>query len=166
MEVIEDVANPVLRQAAPEIIVSSMNHMIGFAVDCEIFISGQMESLQAFDATLLNPEFNAVITEDALYLRQILTESLDGVGATEDAQWGWVAETYSTSLIAQRDALEFAAFEADIAELETLFMNDLDGRLKRSNDTINAEMDREILGDSVRISVSYTHLTLPTILLV
>ena len=152
LEVIEDVANPVLRQAAPEIIVSSMNHMIGFAVDCEVFISGQMESLQAFDATLLNPEFNAVITEDALYLRQILTESLDGVGATEDTQWSWVAETYSTSLIAQRDALEFAAFETDIAELETLFMNDLDGRLKRSNDTINAEMDREILGDSVRIS--------------
>jgi hypothetical protein len=54
--------------------------------------------------------------------------------------------------VAQRDAVEFAAFETDISELETLFMEDLDGRLARSNDVINSEIDREILGDSVKLA--------------
>ena len=55
-------------------------------------------------------------------------------------------------MVSQRDAVEFSAFETDIAELETLFMEDLDGRLARSNDVINSEMDREVLGDSIQLS--------------
>ena len=31
-------------------------------------------------------------------------------------------------------------------------MEDLDGRLARSNDVINSEMDREILGDSIALA--------------
>ena len=55
-------------------------------------------------------------------------------------------------MVLQRDAVEFAAFETDIAELETLFMDDLDGRLARSNDVINSEMDREVLGDAIQLA--------------
>jgi uncharacterized FlaG/YvyC family protein len=116
LSVIEDIANPVLRQAAPEVIVSSMNYLVDFAAVCDVYITGQTDSLIAF------------------------------------AVWGNAAQSYSSSLVAQRDAVEFAAFETDIAELETLFMDDLDGRLARSNDVINSEMDREILGDAVKIS--------------
>ena len=35
-------------------------------------------------------------------------------------------------------------------------MEDLDGRLARSNDVINSEMDREILGDSIQLSDDMT----------
>ena len=149
---IEDIANPVLRQAAPEIVVSSMNYLVDFAQSCEVYIDGQTDSLLAFDPTLGNPELTTVITEDVLFLRQILTESLSRLGADTDAQWASVTNQYSGSLIAQRDAVEFAAFETDIAELETLFMDDLDGRLARSNDVINSEMDREVLGDSISLA--------------
>lgn len=152
LSVIEDIANPVLRQAAPEIIVSSMNYLVDFAVTCDVYITGQTDSLVAFDGTLASPELNTAIAEDALFLRQILSESLSRLGADGDAIWANAARSYSRSLVAQRDAVEFAAFETDIAELESLFMDDLDGRLARSNDVINSEMDREILGDSVKLA--------------
>ena len=152
LSVIEDIANPVLRQAAPEIVVSSMNYLVDFATVCNVYITGQTESLVAFDPTLSRPEVNTVIAEDALFLRQILSESLSRLGADGDPVWANAARQYSRSLVAQRDAVEFAAFETDIAELETLFMDDLDGRLARSNDVINSEMDREILGDAIQVS--------------
>jgi len=84
LSVIEDIANPVLRQAAPEIIVSSMNHLVDFAQSCEVYINGQTDSLLAFDATHANPELNTAIAEDALFLRQILSESLSRLGADND----------------------------------------------------------------------------------
>jgi hypothetical protein len=152
LSVIEDIANPVLRQAAPEIVVASMNHLVDFAQTCDVYITGQTESLTAFDPTLANPELNTAIAEDALFLRQILSESLSRLGADSDPIWAGATRAYSRSLITQRDSVEFAAFESEIAELETLFMDDLDGRLARSNDVINSEMDREILGDSVQLS--------------
>lgn len=152
LSVIEDIANPVLRQAAPEIIVASMNYLVDFTVTCDVYIKGQTESLAAFDGTLAYPELNTAIAEDALFLRQILSESLSRLGAEDDAVWSNAADNYSNSLVSQRDAVEFSAFETDVAELETLFMDDLDGRLARSNDVINSEMDREVLGDSVQLS--------------
>lgn len=160
LSVIEDIANPVLRQAAPEIIVSSMNYLVDFAVSCDVYITGQTDSLVAFDTTLSNPDLNMAIAEDALFLRQILSESLSRLGAEEDVDWAVAARAYSRSLVSQRDAVEFAAFETDIAELETLFMDDLDGRLARSNDIINSEMDREILGDSIQLSDDMTEAAL------
>jgi hypothetical protein len=56
--------------------------------------------------------------------------------------------------IASRDAVEFTAFVSEVDELEALYMTDLDGRLKRSNDMINEEMDLEVLGDAVGLSNS------------
>jgi len=152
LSVIEDIANPVLRQAAPEIIVSSMNYLVDFAQACEVYIKGQTDSLVAFDASLSDSELNAAIAEDALFLRQILSESFSRLGADSDPDWANASRGYSGSLVAQRDAVEFAAFDSEIAELETLFMDDLDGRLARSNDVINSEMDREVLGDAVQLS--------------
>jgi len=152
LSVIEDIANPVLRQAAPQVVVSSMNYLVDFASVCDVYITGQTDSLLAFDGSLANPELNSMIAEDALFLRQILSESLSRLGADGDAVWANAARQYSRSLVAQRDAVEFAAFETDIAELESLYMDDLDGRLARSNDVINSEMDREILGDAIQVS--------------
>ena len=149
---IEDIVNPVLRQAAPEYIVASMDYMIDFAVTCDVYITGQMESLLAFDATLSHPDFNAAIAEDALFLRQILNDSLYALGVDADPQWSRAAQNYAGSLVAQRNAVEYTAFESEVADLEMLFMDDLDGRLKRSNDTINAEIDRETLRDSVALN--------------
>ena len=152
LSVIEDIANPVLRQAAPEIVVSSMNYLVDFAVTCDVYIIGQTESLIAFDPELKAPEMNTAIAEDALFLRQILSESLSRLGAVTDPNWAGAAQTYSQSLVTQRDAVEFAAFETNITELESLFMDDLDGRLRRSNDVINSEIDRETLGDAVKVA--------------
>lgn len=149
---IEDIANPVLRQAAPNVIVASMNHLVDFSVTCDVYITGQIDSLLAFDGSLKNPDLNEAITEDALFLRQILSESLSRLGADTDAVWKSAAENYTESLVTQRNDVEFATFQTDIAELEILFMNDLDGRLARSNDVINSEIDNRILRDGIDLS--------------
>ena len=152
--VIEDIANPVLRQAAPEITIANMSYVIDFANICEPFIEGQVNSLKAFDPALENAEFNAVIVEDALFLRQILSESLTRLGVDEDTVHAPAARQYAAALVTTRDAAEFSTFEAELDDLEALYMEDLDGRLKRSNDMINEEMDREVLADSVALSDS------------
>ena len=152
LSAIEVIANPVLRQAAPESVVASMNYLVDFAVTCDVYITGQIDSLLAFDGSLRNPELNEAITEDALFLRQILSESLSRLGADTDTVWMTAAQNYTQSLVTQRNEVEFETFQTDIAELETLFMNDLDGRLARSNDVINSEIDTEIMGDAIQLS--------------
>lgn len=153
-EAIEDIANPVLRQAAPEITIANMTHVIDFATLCRSEITGQINSLKAFDAALNDVDFNAVIVEDALFLRQILSDSLLRLGADSDPLHAVPVLQYSQSLVTTRDEVEFTSFEAELDELEAVYMDDLDGRLKRSNDLINTEMDREVLGDSVALSDS------------
>lgn len=152
--VIENIANPVLRQAAPQITVSNMAYVIDFAKICEPFISGQINSLVAYDGALTNVEFNAVIVEDALFLRQILSDSLFRLGANEDLQYSASVAEYAQALVTTRDEVEFTTFESELGDLEALYMEDLDGRLKRSNDMINEELDREVMGDSLALSDS------------
>lgn len=154
LSVIEEIANPVLRQAAPEITVGNIAYVIDFANVCEPFIAGQINSLKAYDSALANAEFNAIITEDALFLRQILSDSMFRLGANEDPSFSSATAQYAQALITTRDEAEFSTFEAELDDLESLYMTDLDGRLKRSNDIINEEMDREVLGDAVALSDS------------
>ena len=150
LDVVETIANPVLRQAAPEIVVANMAHIIGFAADCETYLTGQINSLRAADSRLAHDDI--VIAEDALYLRQILSESLSRLGGENDVIHGPAVSAYATSLVVSRDAIEFAGFDNDIGDLEALYMTDLDGRLARSNDVINEEMNRETLGDAIALS--------------
>lgn len=150
LDVIEVIANPVLRQAAPEVVVSAMHHLIDFNQKCEPYLSGQISSLLAYDATLSDSDI--VIAEDALYLRQILLDSLSRLGADTDIAHSFAIENYNASLVRSRDAIEFKAYEDDVGDLEAIFMEDLDGRLAKSNDIINNEIDRELLGDSVGLS--------------
>ncbi len=150
LDVIDVIANPVIRQAAPEIVVSNMGHLIEFADRCAPYVDGQILSLSAFDASLTDGD--TVIAEDALYLRQILSESLDRLGINDHPLHGPHARAYARSLVTTRNAVEYAAFESEIDELESLFMSDLDGRLARSNDIINEESNREILGDAVTLA--------------
>lgn len=149
LDVIEDIANPVLRQAAPEITISNMAYVIDFANICAPFIEGQIESLRAYDDALNDIEFNAVISEDALFLRQILSDSLLRLGADKDPAYSHAVNAYTQSLVTTRDNVEFTAFVSEVDDLESLFMTDLDGRLKRSNDLINSEMDNEVLSNAV-----------------
>lgn len=150
LDVIETIANPVLRQAAPEIVVASMHHLIDFNQKCDPYLVGQISSLTAFDATLKDSDI--VIAEDALYLRQILLDSLSRLGVDNSAVHKTAALNYSNALVRSRDAIEFQAYEDDVSDVEAIFMNDLDGRLARSNDIINSEIDREAFGDAVTLS--------------
>ncbi len=150
LDVIESIANPVLRQAAPDIIIANMNHLITFADRCETYISGQISSLHAFDNTLTLNDY--VIREDALFLRQVLSGSLQRVDAHTDPRFADASSAYASSLIVMRDDIEFEGFETDIDDLEMMFMTDLDGRLARSNDIINEEMNRETLGNAVTLA--------------
>lgn len=150
LEVIELIANPVLRQAAPEVVVASMYHLIDFKQKCDPYVGGQIASLKAFDSSLINSDI--VIAEDALYLRQILLDSLSRLGAETDETHRVAMLNYSEALVRSRDAIEFQAYEDDVSDIESLFMEDLDGRLAKSNDIINNEIDREILGDAITIS--------------
>jgi len=152
LEIIEDMANPVLRQAAPEIVTTYMGQLVKFADLCGPFISGQVDSLQAFNPTFSDGDI--VIQEDALYLRQILSDSLFRLGADQDVVYGQAVTDYANALVKTRDDIEYTAFVDDIDDLEALYLDDLDGRLARSNDIINQEIDREILGDSIALSDS------------
>lgn len=154
LDVIEIIANPVLRQAAPEITIANMAHVIDFASTCEPFITGQINSLQAYDAALADVSFNAVITEDALFLRQVLSDSLFRLGASENPAHSFAVNQYVEALVATRDQAEFVSFEEELEGLEALYLTDLDGRLKRSNDIINEEVDREVLSESITLSDS------------
>lgn len=154
LDAIEDATNPVLRQAAPELTLANMGFVIDFAVECEGVLSGQINSLKAYDSALANTEFNAMVSEDALFLRQIVSDSLYRLDADKDPRFGAAALSYADALVRTRDNVEFTSFMSEIDELEALYMTDLDGRLKRSNDLINEEIDLEVLGDAVGLSDS------------
>ena len=150
LDVIEIIANPVLRQAAPEMVVASMYHLIDFNHKCRPYLGGQIASLTAYDKTLI--ESDIVIAEDALYLRQILLDALSRLGADNNPIHKVAMLNYSDALVRSRDTIEFIAYEDEVSDLESIFMEDLDDRLAKSNDIINNEIDREILGDAVTLS--------------
>ncbi len=151
-EVIENIANPVFRQAAPEITIGNMGYLIDFAMDCESYLTGQIESLEAYDSSLTESEFNIVIAEDALFMRQILSDTLFRVNAQDHEIFGPSVQAYADSLVTTRDEIEFASFENELDSIEAIFLTDLDGRLARSNDVINNEMDQETLVSSIQIT--------------
>ena len=150
IKIVEAIANPVLRQAAPKITVTYMGHLVDFAGRCKTYIDGQVNSLLAHNSKLSNGDL--VIAEDALYLRQILSDSLIRLGADTNPQYSRSVNIYATSLLTMRDNIEFQAYARDIDGIEALYMIDLDGRLARSNDIINSEINRETLGDAVTLS--------------
>ncbi len=150
LDIIEAIANPVIRQAAPELVVANMSHLVDFAQRCETYIDGQIMSLTAFNPNLVNDDL--IIQEDALYLRQILSDSLSRLGADAHPVYGPSTKHYAASLILARDNIEFASFETELDDIEALYMSDLDGRLARSNDMINSEVNRETLGDAVTLA--------------
>ena len=152
LSVVRGIANPVLRQAEPALVIGQIGYLIDFAHACSTAIAGQMESLRAFDAELAKPQFNATIDEDALFLRQILSDALHGQKAHEDAEYGPVVRAYDRALVATRDRIEFGLFDNKVNDLEALYSTDLDKRLARSNDLANKEMDRETLGNALATS--------------
>jgi len=152
LEVIENIANPVYRQAAPEITIGNMGYLIDFALDCEGYLSGQIDSLEAFDNNLTQSDFDVVIGEDALFMRQILSDSLFRLGAQDHDVFGPAVTIYAGDLVRARNSIEYAGFEAQLESLEAVFMTDLDGRLARSNDVINNEIDREALAQALEIT--------------
>ncbi len=152
IEVIENIANPVYRQAAPEITVGNMGYLIDFALDCQSYLDGQIKSLEAFDANLTQSDFDVVIGEDALFMRQILSDSLYRLGGQEHEIFGPTVLAYADGLVRARNEVEFASFNSQMDNIEATFMADLDGRLARSNDVINNEMDREKLAHALEVT--------------
>lgn len=144
MEVVEDIADPVLRQAAPEQTVAGMAHIAYFDALCSDFVAGQVDSLAAFDPALAQADL--YIREDALYLRQILAEALDRLGG------GAAVDAYAQTLVTERDDIEFTGFASDVGELESLYMGDLDTKLATSNDMVNDGVDVEIYQDAVSMA--------------
>ncbi len=144
MDVVEDIADPVLRQAAPAQSVAGMAHLAYFDALCGTFVKGQVDSLVAFDPALA--EADLYIREDALYLRQILAEALDRLGG------GAAVETYTATLITERDDIEFTGFEDEVGDLEALYMGDLDTKLATSNDMVNEGVNTESFEDAIALS--------------
>ncbi|MGB6228760.1 MAG: hypothetical protein WBF53_01365 [Litorimonas sp.] len=137
IDVVEDIADPVLRRAAPDRTVAGMAHIAYFDALCGTFVQGQVDSLVAYKPALA--EMDLPIREDALYLRQILAEALDRLGGGETD----VVQTYTASLVTERDDIEYTGFTSDVDELEALYMGDLDTKLARSNDAVNEGADAE-----------------------
>ena len=151
-DVIEAIANPVLRQAAPSLAVAQMGHLIEFSKTCESFISGQVSSLEAYDSALGTAEFNTVIGEDALFLRQVVADALYRLEGDKDPLHSDAITTYARSLVTARNNIEFASFESEVDQIEALFLSDLDGRLARSNDIINNEMSAESIASAISLA--------------
>lgn len=151
-DVIDVISNPVLRQAAPEVAISHMGHIIEFSQTCSDFISGQTDSLSVYDSGLNEVSFNQVIAEDALFLRQVLADALYREGADSDPVHADTVIAYARSLVLARNDIEFAGFDSDVDQLEAIFLSDLDGRLARSNDIINNEMSTESIAAAISLS--------------
>ena len=152
IDVIDVISNPVLRQAAPEIAVSHMGHLIEFSQTCGDFLAGQTDSLSVYDSGLNEVGFNQVIAEDALFLRQVLADALYRQNADSDPVHSGVVIGYARSLVLARNDIEFAGFDSEVDQIEALFLNDLDGRLARSNDIINNEMSAESIAAAISLS--------------
>lgn len=152
LEVIENIANPVYRQAAPEITIGNMGYLVDFALDCDSYLNGQIESLEAFDQNLTQSDFEVVIGEDALFMRQILSDSMFRLGAQDHEVFGPSVSAYAGNMVRARNTIEYASFESQLENLEAVYMTDLDGRLARSNDVINNEIDREALAHALEIT--------------
>jgi len=151
-EIIEVIANPVLRQAAPSIAIAQMGHLIEFSKTCETFITGQVNSLEAYDTALNQSALNTIVGEDALFLRQVIADALYRLDADKDPVHAGAVTTYARSLIAAGNQIEFASFESEVDEIEAIFLSDLDGRLARSNDIINNEMSAESVAAAIALS--------------
>lgn len=151
-DVIDVISNPVIRQAAPEIAISNMGHLIEFSKTCEAFIKGQTDSLSIYDSGLNEVSFNQVIAEDALFLRQVLVDTLYRQNADTDAVHAEPVIAYARSLVLARNDIEFAGFDSEVDELEAIFLSDLDGRLARSNDLINNEINTESIASAITLS--------------
>ena len=152
MDTIEQITNPVLRQAAPGATVAQLGHLISFSTECADFIDGQVTGLAAADPSLRESAFNLAIGEDALFLRQILLDSLYRLGADMDPQHGAVIASYQRGLVSLRDDMEFAAFDAELAELEALAMGDLGDRLDVANASVNDGMYEDSTTSAVRLA--------------
>ncbi|MEM7728652.1 MAG: hypothetical protein AAF311_05185 [Pseudomonadota bacterium] len=148
IEVVETIADPVLRQAAPARTVAGMAHIAYFDALCGRFVQGQVDSLAAYDDELAGSDL--VIREDALYLRQILAEALNRLGAGNRA----AVQAYSRSLVTERDDIEYVGFEDEVDDLEALYMGDLDTKLARSNDAVNESVDTEGFEDAAALARS------------
>lgn len=146
IDVIETIADPVIRQAAPEQTVASMAHIAYFDALCGGFVKGQVDSLLAFNPDLALADM--AVREDALYLRQILADALDRLGSLDQQ----AVQAYSVALVAERDDIEYISFEDEIGDLEALFMGDLDKRLARSNDAVNEGVNTETIEDAAALA--------------
>lgn len=129
MDVIETIANPVLLQAAPGATVGQMGHLIRFSQSCAVPLDGQIAALEALMPSLGAPAYRQPIQEDALFIRSILLDALYRLEADRDSRHGQTIADYQRDLVSQRDEMEFAAFEAEIAQLEADFAGDLESRL-------------------------------------
>lgn len=146
INVIEDIADPVLRQAAPAQTVAGMAHIAYFNALCGPSIQGQVDSLLAFNPALA--ESDILIREDALYLRQILSEALDRLGGGDRE----AARIYAGSLVTERDDIEYTGFVDEVDALEALYMGDLDTKLARSNDAVNEAINPESFQDAAELA--------------
>ncbi len=151
-KVVEGMANPVLKQAAPRLVVAQSAWMINFAQECKSQIDGQIKALYAYDKDLKMVDFNTTIDKDALYLRQILVDTLYRLDVNKDPKYGPVLKTYAHALVRTRNGIEYTAYNGEVGDIEAQFMGDLDKRLARSNDIVNSEMDRNALADSVALA--------------
>lgn len=152
IETVEAIANPVMRQAAPELIVAQTAHLIGFARECSPFIDGQVRAYLAADESLADPQFNQEIGEDALFLRSVLLDTLYRLEADADPYHGVAVARYQRSLVVQRDEIEFAAFDSELAELEALALGDLGDRLDMANASVNDTLDQGQLDAAIGLS--------------
>ncbi|MEM9669184.1 MAG: hypothetical protein AAF950_09695 [Pseudomonadota bacterium] len=152
VDVVEGIANPVIRQAAPSLAVAQTAHLISFAKTCQPFITGQASSLEAFDGTLADANFNQVVEEDALFLRQVLSDVLFRLQADEDPSHSAAVLAYADALVITRNRIEFTAFDSEVDSIEALFMADLDGRLARSNDIINEDMNADSVSSAIGLA--------------
>lgn len=152
IETVEEIANPVMRQAAPQLIVAQMAHLIGFAQDCAPYIDGQVRAYVATDPGLADPQYNREIGEDALFLRSVLLDTLYRLEADADPHFGAAVSRYQRSIVTQRDEIEFAAFDSELAELEAIALGDLGDRLDMANASVNDTLDQGQLDAAIGLS--------------
>lgn len=117
VDVLDYIANPVMRQALPGSVLAHLNHLVKFDRKCGAFIQSQKQTLAVVDPSVMHRDFRGSVLQDALFLRQVMIEAFYQMSAHEDPVHREAVLSLGRSADALRANKNVEAFGEELDEL-------------------------------------------------
>lgn len=150
VDVIEEIVDPVLRQADPTFGLSQVRHLIQFGQTCREFTSSQLNAIELMHPEFTEPEFQLGIVEDALFIRSVLSDALRELRAHEDPVHGRPVLSYERETEMLRDTAERTLVKRDMDNLYAEFEEDIEQRFAMVESTDVGTTDTEATSTAVK----------------